>query len=97
MVDQHVDVPATAVEQAGQTGTARAAEVPLAVPPANEGKTVAAWTMVAFILVGAILVAFGIAAAQAWLDWAGAAVVLLGLVVGAVLRRAGYGQPPRRR
>ena len=95
MVDQHVDTPATAVDQPVPAAASRPSEVPLAAAPANEGKTVAAWTTVAIVLVGAIVAALGVASGQVWLDWTGAAIVLAGLVVGAFMRRAGYGQPRR--
>lgn len=95
MVDQHVDTPATAVDQPVPAAAPRPAGVPVAAAPANEGRTVAAWATVGIIVVGAIVVALGIASGQTWLDWTGAAVILAGLVVGAVMRRAGYGQPRR--
>ncbi len=97
MVDQHVDMPATAVEQPVPAAAPRVTEVPLAAAPANEGKTVAAWTTVAIIVIGAIIAALGVATGLAWLDWTGGAVILVGLVVGAVMRRAGFGQPGRAR
>jgi hypothetical protein len=95
MVDQHVDTPATTAGTPVRGAASRAAEVPLAAAPANEGKTVAAWTTVALVVLGAIVAAVGVASGLAWLDWTGAAVILLGLVVGAVMRKAGYGQPAR--
>jgi uncharacterized membrane protein YfcA len=94
MVDQHVDTPATAADR---PVTAAAPGLPIAAAPANEGKTVAAWTTVAIVVVGAIVAALGVAFGQAWLDWTGAAIILAGLVVGAVMRRAGFGQPRRAR
>ena len=93
MVDQHVDPPATAEDQPVTPAAPRAAEVPLAPAPANEGKTVAAWTTVAIIVIGAIVAALGVATGLAWLDWTGASVILAGLIVGALMRRAGLGQP----
>ena len=101
MVDQRVDTPAAAPVAAGRTavgaGVLGAATVPVAGPPPNEGRTVAAWTTVAIVLVGAVVVALGVALGQAWLDWVGAVVILAGLVVGGVLRAAGFGQPKRPR
>lgn len=98
MVDQRVDAHAAPAEPAAlPTGVLGAAGVPVGSPPPNEGRTVAAWTTVAIVLVGAIVVALGVAFGQLWLDWVGAAVIVVGLVVGAVLRSAGYGQPRRTR
>lgn len=97
MVDQHVDAPAAAVGQPAPAGTPRAPQLPVAPAPANEGKTAAAWTTVTLIVLGAIVVAVGIAAGQHWADWVGVAIILLGLVVGGIMRKAGFGQPTRRR
>lgn len=69
-----------------------------AVPPPphhNEGKTVAAWTMNLGIVLGSL----GIGVGMVWseqlsiLIWVGAAVVLLAVLVGMVLSKAGLGQP----
>lgn len=98
MVDQRVGTPATAV---GRTvlgaGVPGATEVPVATPPVNEGRTVAAWTTVAIVLVGAVVSALGVAFGLPWLAWTGAGVIVVGLVVGGVLRAAGFGQPKRPR
>ncbi|HEY0117787.1 MAG TPA: HGxxPAAW family protein [Cellulomonas sp.] len=91
MVDQHVDAPATAVQRT----VLGAGAVPAGVPPVNEGKTVAAWTTVAIVLVGAVISALGVAFGQPWLAWTGGGVIVVGLIVGGVLRAAGHGQPKR--
>lgn len=88
MVDQHVEVP-TSTQQPTILGSTRALP---ASPPANEGRTVAAWTMVAIVLFGAVLVGVGIPTGLTWLAWVGVGVVVAGLVVGGVLRALGYGQ-----
>lgn len=98
MVDQHVDSPAAAVERTALgTPTPGVSEVPPSAAPANEGRTVAAWTMVAIVLVGAVVTAVGIATGLPWLAWVGAGVIVVGLIVGGVLRSVGYGQPKRAR
>jgi fatty acid desaturase len=97
MVDQHVETHMTASDRPVAAPASRVAGLPIAAAPANEGKTVAAWTTVAIIVVGAIVAALGVALGQAWLDWTGAAIILAGLVVGAFMRRAGFGQPRRAR
>lgn len=95
MVDQHVRAP-TGSAPAERTilgaGTPGAAEVPTAPPPHNEGRTVAAWTTVAIVVVGAIVAGLGVAVARPALGWAGGGVAVVGLVVGGVLRSLGYGQ-----
>ncbi|HEX7352112.1 HGxxPAAW family protein [Brachybacterium sp.] len=69
-----------------------------AVPPPphhNEGKTVAAWTMNLGIVLGSL----GIGVGMVWseqlsiLIWVGAGVILLAVLVGLVLSKAGLGQP----
>ena len=96
MVDQHVDAPAAAVERTVLgAGVPGAREVPVGPPPPNEGKTTAAWTTVAIVLVGAVVSAVGVAAGLPWLAWTGGGVIVVGLVVGGVLRSRGHGQPKR--
>ncbi len=89
MVDQHVDVPASRHTPSSILG---AASVPPSGPPANEGRTVAAWTTVAIIVLGGIVAGLGVALAEPWLAWVGGGVIVAGLVVGGVLRSMGYGQ-----
>ena len=61
-------------------------------PPQNEGKTVAAWVFSAFVLLGSVLIALAMITSQNILLIVGLASVLLALVVGFVLRAAGFGQ-----
>jgi hypothetical protein len=90
MVDQHVPSPAPAL-----TPTVLGAGTPpRSGPPSNEGHTVAAWTTVAIVLVGAVVVALGIALSLPWLAWVGAGVIVVGPIVGGVLRSLGHGQSP---
>ena len=103
MVDQQVERPTTAADTPVApvertvlgSGGRGVAEVPARPAPPNEGKTVAAWTTVAIVVVGAIVVAVGVAVSLPALAWSGAGVVVVGLVVGAVLRSLGYGQRAR--
>jgi hypothetical protein len=69
------------------------ANLPPVAPPRNHGHTVAAWVAMTAVMVGATLVAVGFVVPARWLVWAGAAVVVLGLLVGGLLRKAGLGQP----
>lgn len=89
MVDQHVDAPAAKGAPSSILG---AASVPPSGPPPNEGRTIAAWTTVAIIVVGGIVAGVGVALATPWLAWAGGGVIVVGLVVGGILRSMGYGQ-----
>ena len=67
--------------------------LPDAAPNANEGKTVAGWTLLYVVGLGATLVALGVVLSMMPLLWAGAGVIVLGLVASAVLRALGHGQP----
>lgn len=61
-------------------------------PPHNEGKTVAAWTLNMGVVLGAVLVAFGMVRSQPTLWIVGIAVILLAIVVGVGLSFVGLGQ-----
>lgn len=66
---------------------------PAGPPPANHGRTVAAWTTTWVVVAGGLIASIGLVMAATWLFWAGLAVSVLGLVVGKVLSVAGFGQP----
>lgn len=74
-------------------GSAERARPPVAAPPANHGHTTAAWVTVSLVVVGALVAAAAVVAAQGWLFWLGIGVVVVGVVVGLVLRALGLGQP----
>lgn len=69
------------------------ARLPLAAPPTNHGHTVAAWVTVTVVLVGAVVSAVAVVAALPWLFWTGLGVVVVGVVLGRVLKMLGFGQP----
>lgn len=69
------------------------AYLPPVAPPRNHGHTVAAWVAMSSVMVGATVAAIGFVIPAVWLVWVGAGVVIGGLVVGGVLRKAGLGQP----
>lgn len=69
------------------------AYLPPVAPPRNHGHTVAAWVAMASVMVGATVIAVGLVVPASWLVWTGAGVIVLGLLVGGVLRKAGLGQP----
>lgn len=73
--------------------SAELAHLPPASPPRNHGHTTAAWVTVTVVLVGSLAVALGMILTVDWLLWAGAVVMVLGLVVGRVLAMLGFGQP----
>ena len=76
-----------------RTDAAEIAYLPEEAPPTNHGHTVAAWVTMIGITVGALVAAFGVVTAEAWLFWVGMAVILVANVVGLVLRNLGFGQP----
>ncbi|WP_435736087.1 HGxxPAAW family protein [Cellulosimicrobium sp. PMB13] len=78
--------------------TTEIAYLPPAAPPTNHGHTVAAWTTMIGIMLGALVAAIGVVlpavsdVSAVWLFWVGMGVVALSLVAGVVLRNMGYGQ-----
>jgi len=58
------------------------------------GRTPAAWTAVTVMILGALAAGAGMIAARVWLFWVGAAVAVLGVVVGKAMAMMGYGTPP---
>lgn len=69
------------------------AYLPPVAPPRNHGHTVAAWVAMSAVMLGATVVAAGFLVPALWLVWTGAAVIVVGLLAGGVLRKAGLGQP----
>jgi membrane protein YdbS with pleckstrin-like domain len=57
----------------------------------GHGNSPAAWTAVVIMLVAFSIGTVAFFFAVVWVVWAAAALVLVGLVVGLVLKRAGYG------
>lgn len=86
--------------QESSTQGAEHAHLPPAAPPRNHGHTVAAWVTVSIVMLGGVVASAAVVASLTWLFWVGLGIVVLGVVVGLVLRRAGLGQPepsgPRR-
>jgi uncharacterized membrane protein YdjX (TVP38/TMEM64 family) len=58
----------------------------------GHGHSVAAWTAVTVILVGALVMALAVVGASVLWFVVGGVVVLLGIVAGKVLAMAGYGE-----
>lgn len=64
--------------------------------PGDHGNSIAAWTMVALIVLGSLLIAFGVAFGQHPLDIVGLVVCVLGVATGKILSKAGLGAPALR-
>ena len=69
------------------------ANLPAGSPPANHGRTTAAWVTVTLVVVGALISSLAVVAALPWLFWAGLVVIGIGLATGRALRMLGLGQP----
>lgn len=69
------------------------ANLPAGSPPANHGRTTAAWVTVTVVVVGALVSSLAVVAALPWLFWTGLVVIGIGLVAGRALRMLGFGQP----
>ncbi|WP_426995629.1 HGxxPAAW family protein [Pseudarthrobacter sp. N5] len=57
----------------------------------GHGNSPAAWTCVIVMLVGALLASIAFVIANTPIFIAGAAIMVIGLIVGYVMRKAGYG------
>ena len=57
----------------------------------GHGHSPAAWTAITIMLIGFSIGTAAFYFEQAWLVWASVGLVLVGLVVGAVMKRVGYG------
>ncbi|HWS57070.1 MAG TPA: HGxxPAAW family protein [Actinotalea sp.] len=73
--------------------TPTVADLPVSGPPANHGRTTAAWVTVTIVVLGALISSLAVVAGVAPVFWAGLGVVAIGLVAGRVLRMLGFGQP----
>lgn len=66
--------------------------LPPRVPDPQQGHSIAAWTTVLIILLGALLGAVGLVFELHWLSWTGLGVAILGVIVGKILQVMGFGQ-----
>jgi len=57
----------------------------------GHGNSPASWTTVAVILVAFIIGTFAFWFDQPWLVWAAAGLALLGVIIGLIMKAAGYG------
>ncbi|WP_062377630.1 HGxxPAAW family protein [Demequina pelophila] len=65
------------------------------VAPHNHGRTRAAWVTNVGLVIAAVLVSIGIGWTVWPVVWVGVGVAVVSLVVGAVMRALGHGQPLR--
>src|SRR5690625_7766727 len=61
-------------------------------PPHSEGKTVAAWTLNLGLVLGGIIIAFGMVLGHMIAIAVGAVVMVVALIAGVVMSLAGLGQ-----
>src|SRR5690625_4857244 len=61
-------------------------------PPHNEGKTVAAWSLNLGLVLGGIIIAFGMVLGHMIAIAVGAVVMVVALIAGVVMSLAGLGQ-----
>lgn len=57
----------------------------------SHGHSVAAWILVAFVLIGTFIASLGIVLVSLWLTIVGGAFCVVGLILGRVLSMAGFG------
>jgi hypothetical protein len=80
-------------DNTARTGSAASNYLPPRSPAENEGHTLAAWFAMIGVMVGAIIFGVGMIFVNAPVMIAGGVVIVVGLVGGAILRKAGRGQP----
>jgi len=59
--------------------------------PVGHGNSPAAWTCVLIMLVGSIVAAVGFIMPSVPVFWGGVVVIVIGLIVGWIMKKAGYG------
>lgn len=77
----------------GPDRTPETAHLPRTAPPTNHGRTPAAWVTVSVVVLGALVSAAAVVVAIPWLFWTGLGLIVIGVVLGQVLRMLGFGQP----
>jgi hypothetical protein len=60
----------------------------------SHGHSIAAWILVAFVLVGSFVIGLGVVLLSWWLAIVGIAFCVAGLILGRVLQMAGFGVHP---
>lgn len=83
---------ANATVTTSESAEARAAaEAERHAEPVGHGNSPAAWTLVAVVLFGSAISCIAFAAASVLWFWAGVVVMGIGLLIGFIMRKAGYG------
>lgn len=62
----------------------------------DHGHSLAAWTMVGFVVLGSIFIAFGVAFGRHSLDIVGVIICVIGVAASKILSKAGFGAPAMR-
>src|SRR3954452_14156717 len=76
----------------GSSRTQRAGQAPHVEPDHNShGQSIASWTAVAVVMLGALTMAIAVVIAAAWLFVVGAVIDVLGGITGKVLSAMGFG------
>jgi hypothetical protein len=83
-------------QRAGQAGGQAGGQAPHVAPDHdNHGQSPAAWTAVAVVMVGALVMAIAVVVGSVWLFVVGAVVAVLGGISGKVLSAMGFGKSGR--
>ncbi|HLS03505.1 MAG TPA: HGxxPAAW family protein [Actinomycetales bacterium] len=75
-----------------EAGASTASILPPRLPDPQQGHSIAAWTTVLIVLLGAIFGAVGLVFSLHWLAWTGLGVAIFGVIIGKVLQAMGFGQ-----
>lgn len=59
----------------------------------SHGSTPAAWTAVSIVMIAFLIGGVGVVLRQPWMFWLGAALCVVGALVGYLMSLMGYGQP----
>jgi hypothetical protein len=80
----------------GQQGSRQGGPAPHVEPDHdNHGQSVASWTAVGIVMVGALVMAIAVVIASTWLFVVGAVIAVLGGISGKVLSAMGFGKSGR--
>lgn len=66
--------------------------LPPRAPDPQQGHSIAAWTTVLIVLLGALMGAIGLVFTVHWLSWIGLGVAVFGVILGKTLQAMGFGQ-----
>lgn len=92
MADRDQTAEQTTPGTASQARDRRAGSQTILAHHDNHGHSVAAWSLVSIVLLGALVAAIAVAIAIPWLFFVGIAIAVVGCIVGKVLQAMGFGQ-----